>query len=378
MIFTYTLSTITSIIIFAYILSELLNSRENHPYRKQMSLCVVVSIAFNVFECLLCLLEAKILSLTDNAIFIINLLYNICASSLIFGWIKFSQLVLKNHSKVLRGVMMGFHSLFTACVIFALVFPNKELFIYNTETGIEYGALDIIWFIVEFLPVAFGLTFLLIAYINLKNYAYRSQYMPIMLLFISVLILCVVEAEISGLCIVGLGIALSTAYIFLNNLKFNVSRDALTNLENRRQFLISLDTNIKNYRKNEKLVLIFFDINHFKSINDTYGHNEGDLVLKDFAQILETLGKEIGAKSYRYGGDEFAVLAMTKSKEDIIRFCNKVNEEIYKLGKLRGADYELSTSFGYAFFNNEEYPSVPAFVEAADAHMYEMKKSLVR
>ena len=85
-------------------------------------------------------------------------------------------------------------------------------------------------------------------------------------------------------------------------------RDALTGLANRRQFDADLATEVERAHRYERpLVLIMLDLDHFKRINDVYGHQRGDEVLQDVAAMLTTGLREIDT-AYRYGGEELCVL----------------------------------------------------------------------
>lgn len=93
-----------------------------------------------------------------------------------------------------------------------------------------------------------------------------------------------------------------------NKLEIQVIKDSLTKLYNRTYLLEKLNSRIKSFeRSNNPFSLIFMDIDHFKSINDNFGHSVGDEVLKNFAMILQDTLREDDI-AFRYGGEEFVVL----------------------------------------------------------------------
>ena len=95
------------------------------------------------------------------------------------------------------------------------------------------------------------------------------------------------------------------AFLSLNE---HATRDWLTGLHNRRYFEETLSDHIEAAsRYNRELSLVLFDIDRFKQINDTHGHEAGDEVLRQFADILKMTARKADIVC-RFGGDEFAVI----------------------------------------------------------------------
>ena len=94
----------------------------------------------------------------------------------------------------------------------------------------------------------------------------------------------------------------------INTLNEIAIRDELTGLYNRRELNRLLDDEVDRYeRYGHPVSLIMVDIDHFKAVNDTYGHPVGDQVLKQFAQIIRDVGRSVD-RSIRFGGEEFSIL----------------------------------------------------------------------
>lgn len=91
--------------------------------------------------------------------------------------------------------------------------------------------------------------------------------------------------------------------IEINYLSFN---DEVTRIPNRRFFVREVTNHINNY-PNEKIAFIFIDLDNFKYVNDTYGHDAGDLLLIEFAKIIKNM-KIKDSLFARYGGDEFIIV----------------------------------------------------------------------
>jgi len=91
--------------------------------------------------------------------------------------------------------------------------------------------------------------------------------------------------------------------------------DILTGLYNRRKFLQITETFVK--QRTEMFSIILLDIDNFKQINDTYGHQIGDEVLKSFAMQLQEVGRKFDGEAYRFGGEEFIVLLPGKNEGEV-------------------------------------------------------------
>ncbi len=150
--------------------------------------------------------------------------------------------------------------------------------------------------------------------------------------------------------------------------------DGLTGLLNHRTFQGRLDEHVASAeRYGKKLSVILCDIDHFKSVNDTYGHPAGDLVLKAVARTLakEARGTDLVA---RYGGEEFAVVMPETDAAGALVIAERIRERIAKLaldtdqGRL-----QVTMSLGVATFP-EDGTKKAALVERADACLYHAKR----
>ena len=102
--------------------------------------------------------------------------------------------------------------------------------------------------------------------------------------------------------------------------------DGLTQIYNKRYFLETLEREISRaHRYRRELSLIMFDIDHFKKINDTYGHLAGDYVLKQLAGVIKSRIRREDIMA-RYGGEEFAVVMPEAGPENARRFAEKVRK----------------------------------------------------
>ncbi len=156
--------------------------------------------------------------------------------------------------------------------------------------------------------------------------------------------------------------------------------DQLTGLPNRRLLLDRIKHSLaSNMRSSKHSALLFIDLDHFKTINDTLGHNTGDLLLKQVAQRLK-LSVRASDTVARLGGDEFVVLLEdlsenhTVSSEQIESVGEKILASVGQPYQLAGQEYRITPSIGAT--QCKEIPVSPdEFIKQADIAMYQVKKS---
>lgn len=152
------------------------------------------------------------------------------------------------------------------------------------------------------------------------------------------------------------------------------NRDALTNLLNRRSF----DNEVRIYKKQielenavsfEQIIMLMFDSNNLKQLNDLQGHQKGDEMLVELADSLKLYFGALG-NIYRIGGDEFVIIcqdiSMDMIEESLKKFDKEVNQNENSL---------VSVSFGYAKYDRDKDDSFHNVFKRAEREMYRHKKN---
>ena len=161
--------------------------------------------------------------------------------------------------------------------------------------------------------------------------------------------------------------------------------DELTGLFNRRGFFLLAEQQRRlAVRKQAELLLLYIDIDEFKSINDAHGHVEGDRVLADLSHILRScfrdsdivarLGDDIGVLA-RMGGDEFVILAVDAGEQGEEILTTRLRERVHRYNEESGRPYELSLSIGAVHVRPGPDVTVDSLIAAADRLMYERKRA---
>lgn len=168
------------------------------------------------------------------------------------------------------------------------------------------------------------------------------------------------------------GLVIAIIYRTQKRLTEIATRDELTGLHNRR----SLDKNIEQIFRGSNIIerhflLLLFDINGFKAINDSYGHSYGDRILM---QVAEDIQESIREDDFavRFGGDEFVVLMYYEHDFDMELMLERLREAVESRKILDGRQVQLRVSIGTAVYPDDGL-SMDELLLVADRRMYEEK-----
>ena len=217
-----------------------------------------------------------------------------------------------------------------------------------TLEGVEYQTYitylhDYKWAIVQNIPVS-----------NITERYALLNWMQYILIFVIVLLVC---------CIVRI------IYSWKKSNK-KIYTDTLTHCNSRAACLDLLDYLEDN--KKQQITIVYMDLNHFKEVNDTFGHEKGDELLKVFANVLmQTLGEEgfVG----RMGGDEFIAVLLDTTESDLLQLWNQVECSLAEQSSYLNLPFKITSSFGYATRDKGTTVSLDALMHVADTKMYENK-----
>lgn len=162
---------------------------------------------------------------------------------------------------------------------------------------------------------------------------------------------------------------------FQKKLYDKATKDVLTGAFNKRYFMEALNKEFSFHsRRRAPLSLIMMDLDDFKKINDTYGHVNGDIVLKSLAsELLQSLRRE--DLLARFGGEEFVAIFRDTHHDEALSIANKLMELIKGLNfETLDASFGIGITMGIATFYEDNYTSPDDLLMAADRNLYVGKK----
>lgn len=150
--------------------------------------------------------------------------------------------------------------------------------------------------------------------------------------------------------------------------------DGLTGLWNRAYFDRRVQDEVARVQRHGgALSIAFFDADHFKSINDTFGHPAGDAVLQGIAELIQRESRQSDI-ACRYGGEEFVLIMPETSAQDAHAFCDRLRAGLEAIVWPRHPERKVTISIGVAGSNSASDITAAAWVETADKCLYAAKK----
>lgn len=149
--------------------------------------------------------------------------------------------------------------------------------------------------------------------------------------------------------------------------------DELTGLYNRRYFFKKLDEEFERTRRyGQTLSLIITDVDNFKSFNDSYGHQAGDDILREVAELIKKSCRESDTPA-RYGGEEFAIILPATTREGAAAMAEKLRKKVSE-GRINGRNFTVTISIGISVLTPEDAYSPTTLIYDADSALYRAKE----
>ena len=343
------------------------------PGRKTESRLMMALLAISMFNCVADIYVFQcdgmpgrgyhtILMIGDTYLYMYNL----------FVGIGIIYLILMHIDRKTKGLHMILFWVLSVIEMVLLIVNLFEPIVFEIDSSNTYhrGDYYILFVILGFVLVFYGYTYYMIA--KLRNPSLR--YFPVMEFLAPVLIGNIVQMKIYGISLLPISFALAFAAITIALQNECIYIDKLTGVYNRYE----LDKILKrrHYRRNEKLIAMMLDLNDFKSINDTYSHEEGDQALITFAKaLMEVIGSE--GLVIRFAGDEFIILIPVFKPVTIDEYKDRIHRKLDEYNESSGKPYKLSAAIGGRLFDPHT-ESTSGIVNEIDSMMYKDKSDYYR
>ena len=191
------------------------------------------------------------------------------------------------------------------------------------------------------------------------------------------------RSVIIGLSVLTLALLLGSSYIMLNQLIGKIDSaqralheasisDELTGLRNRRFLMSRFNEEFERARRHSTpLGFLMLDLDHFKKINDSFGHPFGDLVLKSVAGIISGAMREYDVAA-RYGGEEFAVLVPETKRQDLVALAERIREQL-EIQDMSDSSSTVRVTVSVGVTSLDENDTPETLLKRADKALYQAK-----
>lgn len=202
----------------------------------------------------------------------------------------------------------------------------------------------------------------------------KNELRPLLVFIVCPTICCMIQMLVYGISAIQVGVTLSIVLINFRLLENRISVDELTAINNRKEMSVYVDRLINRF-KPVNICAIMIDINGFKQINDTLGHNVGDEALQDVSTALKSVCDKFGGRLFlcRYGGDEFVIVAKDVDEQRITELKACLKGEVKDIAIRLNRPYELNISVGVAQKLCNSYEEFVDCLDIADDAMYHEK-----
>lgn len=161
----------------------------------------------------------------------------------------------------------------------------------------------------------------------------------------------------------------------IGDLRSLLYKDFLTGLYNRKYFN---DVLLPKFSSQKAAFICICDIDNFKKVNDTYGHDAGDIVLKVVSLIISSISKQRyennNIKLLRWGGEEFVIVGEFDRYDDVLEYLEYIRQELQNHHIIR-INKSITATFGAVFMQNLDKLLIEKYIKIADENLYKGKKS---
>lgn len=361
---------IYSELILIYIFISLI--RQDFRTELSHSLFLIITLVLSVvnfLEGVTWLLNGTTLTYSRLLLYVTNNLLIACNSLPAVIWVAYADYKIFNDRSQLKKHLKWY--LIPFCLTLILLIINVFTGIVFTIDSENTYARGIGLYLIVLMT--YGMISFL--YFRIRNYRQQINGKIIESIFLFMLIPIVagiLQMFIYGILIIWPSFIFATLIAYIQIERDTFLRDPLTGLPSREQ----LEERFSYLTANKHcFVIIMFDMNDFKTINDHYGHYEGDQALITTANLLHHAAKSHD-NVYRFGGDEFIILLESNHKTDIDETIARIKQTFLDYNQKNGKPYSLSASFGYSIFNPADPQTLQDLISEADEQMYVNKNRL--
>lgn len=338
-------------------------------------ICLVI---FFISDMVWVLINNGLIPYSKTFLMVVSNIYFIFSALTTYSWfVYFEYLQDSPFVKSRKNLLIS--AVFVIMQVLVVTINDFTGILYYVNNNREYtrGPLYMFLYVFAYIYVIVACIRALIGFFKTDNYERRKKLIRLAFFPVAPAIGGVIQLFFPKIPIVCALLALSVMILYLDWLEEMISIDPLTRLNNRKQLTFIYEQWLRNNEDKTPIYLLMIDADHFKEINDTYGHVEGDAALVRIADALRTSCKVLKKRASisRYGGDEFVVLAKADNDDAINEFIQSVQNELQRLNEIAKSKYDLQVCIGIAKTDTIEDRPLKELLVAADEKLYDKKRT---
>ena len=249
------------------------------------------------------------------------------------------------------------------------------LFYIDNNGGYHRGPLFLIQYIISYIYVFVTCLRAFIGVFDKKKKAIRPTLIKLALFPLAPAISGIMQFIYPNLPLACATLSLAIMILYMDSMDQVIAVDPLTKLGNRKHFLYRYEQWLEN-ENSDSMFLMMLDANKFKSINDIYGHLEGDAALIRISEAMRMACAQSRKKSscIRFGGDEFLIMIWTSDENEVRKIGENVCDILKKLNDEANVPYDLTVCIGIS--KADKTRDVNDVIEEADKKLYEEKRKI--
>ena len=344
-------------------------SDKNMMRNRLFRLLIVVTIGLLLLESICWAIDGKSGALARIINFSANTLGFIVAPFPAAVWTLYASFQLFHDINRLKTEMRILAVPIVINAAFAVSSPfTGWLYSIDGDNLYHRGPVIAVFAVIALLPVVYTA----VCYIANRKKMSRSMFIPMLLFAVPPVTGAVFQTFFYGISIIWSSITVSIFIVHTGIQNKQFYMDHLTGVYNRRQLDSYLNGLLQAGRKQTDFACIMLDINHFKSINDTFGHVVGDDALKDAAALLKSCIRSSDFLA-RYAGDEFVMLLDSGDEATVQLVIQRIHDKAGQFNASQTKAYRLEFSVGYEIYRRGSCLSYEDLISRVDALMYQDK-----
>ena len=342
---------------------------------RALRISLIAYCGFIIFGLVWLLMDSGYLPLWIPMIWIANILSLFCLSAVGFFWFVFADMRLNKHVMTMNRFLLTAIPLIIAGVMLLLSPLTGWAFTVSATGVYQHGPFFVFFSILGYVYDIAVFIMAISSSAKVKRKETKRQYRTIGIFVIFPMIAGIIQIKYSGMPILAPAIITAFFLVFINIQSTQMYNDALTGLNNRRRANQYIENQLPEVSQANPLIIYMADVNHFKNINDKYGHIVGDKALRLVARALTNLGTDRHIFVARYGGDEFIIVEKNQLAVNPAQIVNELEEQLKMECRKQQVEYELTVAVGYAVIRDSHLTFDQA-VNQADQNLYFVKRNL--